>query len=113
MTGSVKTEFFENKVGGRKTLLPPNSPYGLIRQHVETMMNGSLSGTSGHDRLSVTRATIAVLMSNYAWSKTRYVRRGYASIKLWLMHLLFPVWLLDRWAKQAGSLDKLRQLLHP
>ena len=111
MTGAVKTEFFTNKIGGRQTALPPSSPYNPIRQQVETMMNGSLSGTLGHDRLAVTRSTITALMRRYGWMKTRYIRRGYAAIKLWLMHLLLPVWLLDRWARQAGSLDKLRRIL--
>lgn len=109
MTGAVKTEFFENKVGGRKTVLPPNSPYDKIRKQIETMMNGSLSGTAGHDRLVVTRSTVTALMSN--WSQSRYIRKGYAAIMLWLMHLLFPVWLIDRWSKQAGALDKLRKML--
>lgn len=111
MTGAVKTEFFENKIGGRQTALPPASPYAPIRQQVETMMNGSLSGASGHDRKAVTRSTVAVLMRRYGWMKTRYIRRGFAAIKLWLMHLLLPSWLLDRWARQAGSLEKLRQML--
>lgn len=111
MTGAVKTEFFQNKVGGRQTTLPQSSPYSPIRQQVETMMNGSLSGTSGHERLSVTRSTVSVLLRRFALMKTRYIRRGFAAIKLWLMHLLFPTWLIDRWARQAGSLDKLRQIL--
>lgn len=111
MTGSVKTAFFEHKIGGRQTALPSTSAYNPIRQEVETMMNGSLAGTSGHDRLAVTRSTVAALMKRYAWTRTRYVRRGFAALKLWLMHVLFPVWLLDRWARQAGSLDVLRKAL--
>lgn len=111
MTGSVKTEFFENKVGGRQQTLPSKSAYDPIRQHVEAMINGSLAGAKGHDRLSVTRSTVTALMRSRAWMRTRYIRRGFAGFKLWLMHLLFPAWLLDRWARQAGSLDKLRQVL--
>ena len=111
MTGSVRTEFFEHKIGGRQTALPQDSPYDPIRQEVETMMNGSLSGTAGHDRLSVTKSTIAVLLRRYAWTKSRYVRRGFAALSLWLLHLIFPVWLVDRWARQAGSLDKLRRII--
>lgn len=112
MTGAVKTEFFENKVGGRQTSLPSTSPYDPIRQQVETMMNGSLSGNRGHDRLVVTRGTVNALLRRSPFMRsTRFIRRGYAAIKLWLMHLLFPVWLLDRWARQAGSLDKLRAML--
>lgn len=111
MTGSVKTKFFQNKVGGRQTTLPSESPYNPIRSEVEAMMNGSLSGTAGHDRLSVTRSTVAVLMRKYGWSRTRYIRRGFAALKLFLIHLLLPVWLVDRWSRQAGSLDVLRRLL--
>lgn len=111
MTGAVKTEFFQNKVGGRRTELPASSPYNPIRKEIEGMMNGSLSGSSAHNRMSVTRSTVAVLMRRYGWMRTRYIRRGFAAFKYWLLHLLFPAWLLDRWARQAGSLDKLRQML--
>lgn len=110
VTGSVKTEFFNNKEGGRLVTLPAESAYSPIRKHIETMLQGSLSGNKGHDRLWVTRSTIAALFT-YTWLRTRYIRRGYGAIKIWLMHLLFPAWLMDRWARQSGSLNRLKQLL--
>ncbi len=111
VTGAVKTEFYNNiKEGGKAVNLPPNSPYDPIRKHIETMMNGSLAGTKGHDRLQVTRSTLASALP-YSWFSTRYVRRGFGAFRIWLMHLLLPVWLIDRWARQAGSLDKLKRML--
>ncbi|KAK5167336.1 uncharacterized protein LTR77_007035 [Saxophila tyrrhenica] len=111
VTGAVKTEFYTNiKEGGKPITLPPDSPYNPIRKHIETMMNGSLAGMKGHDRLQVTRSTIATAL-RYSWLSTRYVRRGFGALKIWLMQLLLPVWLVDRWARQAGSLDKLKQML--
>jgi NAD(P)-dependent dehydrogenase (short-subunit alcohol dehydrogenase family) len=110
VTGAVKTEFFNNKEGGRLVTLPDNSVYTPIRSHIETMLRGSLSGGKGHDRYSVTSSTVAAVMRWY-WLRTRFVRRGYAAIKLWLMHMLLPLWLVDRWARQSGGLDQLRKML--
>ena len=110
VTGAVKTEFFNNKEGGRLATLPDNSVYTPIKSHIETMLRGSLSGGKGHDRYSVTSSTVAAVMRWHIF-RTRFVRKGYAAMKLWLMHLLLPVWLIDRWARQHGGLDKLKTML--
>ena len=111
VTGSVKTEFFNNKEGGRTVSLPDSSLYSPIRKQVETLMAGSLSGPKGHDRYEVTRKTVAALL-RYSSFRTRYIRRGWAAIKIWLIYLLLPTWLVDRWARQSGSLDKLKRIVH-
>ena len=110
VTGAVKTEFFNNKEGGRLVTLPDNSVYTPIKAHIETMLRGSLSGGKGSDRYSVTRNTVRQVL-RWRFVQTRFIRQGYAAIKLWLMHLLLPVWLVDRWARQAGGLDALKKLL--
>lgn len=110
VTGAVKTEFFNNKEGGRLVTLPDNSVYAPIRDRIETLLRGSLSGGKGHDRYRVTSSTVAAVMRWY-WLRTRYVRRGYAAIKLWLMHLILPVWLMDRLVKQECGLNQLRKML--
>lgn len=108
MTSSVKTEFFKHKEGGINVKLPPHSAYLPIRERVETMMSGSLSGARGHDRHRVARSTVAVLLRRYR-SLPLYIRRGWGATKLFLLHMLFPIWLIDRWARQSGGLDKLRK----
>lgn len=110
VTGSVKTEFFNNKEGGRTVTIPSSSVYLPIRDHVETMMRGSLAGSGATDRSIATSNTIAALLRS-SWLRTRYIRQGYAAFKLWLMHLLLPVWLMDRWSRQSGGLDKLKRML--
>ncbi|KAK3717848.1 hypothetical protein LTR37_005620 [Vermiconidia calcicola] len=110
VTGSVKTEFFNNKEGGRTVTIPSSSVYLPIRDHVETMMRGSLAGSGATDRTIATSNTIAALLRS-SWLRTRYIRQGYAAFKLWLMHLLLPVWLMDRWSRQSGGLDKLKRML--
>ena len=110
VTGSVKTEFFNNKEGGKTVTLPANSAYNPIKKQVETMMAGSLSGARGHDRYYVTQRTIAALLRS-PWLRTRYIRRGFAAYMMWMMHLFLPTWLIDRWARQSGGLDKLRKIL--
>ena len=110
VTGAVKTEFYNNKDGGQQTSLPANSVYTPIQKHIETMINRSIAETRGHDRYHLTQSTIAALL-RYSWLRTRYIRRGYYAIQMWLMHLLLPTWLLDRWARQAGQLNKLKKML--
>lgn len=110
VTGAVKTGFYDNKDGGRSTSLPENSVYTPIQKHIEVMINRSFAEKGGHDRYALTRSTIAALLRNY-WFRTRYVRRGWGATRVWLMHLLLPVWLIDRWARQAGQLDKLKKIL--
>ena len=110
MTGAVRTEFFRNMEGGHNATLPRTSAYLPIQKQVETMMGGSLSGSKGHDRLKVTNSTVAVLLNRFGFT-TRYIRRGYGAIMIWLMHMLFPAWLIDRWARQSGSLDKLKKYI--
>ena len=110
VTGSVKTEFFNHKEGGKLVSLPSNSVYSPIRTQIETLMSDSLSGAKARDRLGVTRSTIAALTRSWFF-RTRFIRRGYLTVRMWLMCLLLPVWLNDRWARQSGSLDKLRKIL--
>ncbi|KAF2094150.1 putative short-chain dehydrogenase/reductase [Rhizodiscina lignyota] len=109
ITSSIRTKFFENKEGGQHVQLPPTSAYLPIREQAEKVMSGSLSGSKGHDRFAVTRSTIAVLLSR--WRYTRYIRRGYGAFKIYLIHLLLPMWLIDRWARQSGGLNKLKKAL--
>lgn len=112
VSGSVKTEFFNPTKDGRAIpTLPSTSVYSPIRESVEPMLAISLSGGKNHDRMYVTRKTVAALCRRY-WPTSRYIRRGYLAIKVWLMHLLLPTWLIDRWARQSGGLDKLRRILN-
>jgi 1-acylglycerone phosphate reductase len=110
VTGSVKTEFFKHQGAGPSPSIPATSVYSPIREHIETMLRGSLAAGKGSDRYAVTESTVKAVM-RWWWLRTRYVRQGYAAVKLWLIHLLFPLWLVDRWAKQAGGLDKLRKMI--
>jgi len=111
ITGPVKTEFYTNKEGGRATRLPPNSAYEPIRQNIESLISNSFAGAKGHSRHTVTTTTVAVLLRS-AWFRTRYIWRGYATIRVWLMFMLLPTWLLDRWSRNAGSLNHLKRILH-
>lgn len=110
VTGSVKTEFFKHQEGGSLVTLPENSVYAPIQGHIETMLRGSLAAGKGHDRYSVTDATVKAVM-RWWFLRTRYVRKGYAAMKLWLVHMFLPIWLVDRWARQAGGLDRLKKAI--
>ena len=110
VTGSVKTEFFKHQGAGPSPTIPESSVYGPIREHIETMLRGSLAAGKGSDRYSVTESTVKAV-TRWWWLRTRYVRQGYAAVKLWLIHLLLPLWLVDRWARQAGGLDRLKRMI--
>ena len=107
VTGAVKTEFYEHK---EKIPLPSGSVYSPIRKLVETQISASMASAKGHDRFQVTRSTIANIL-RYNFLRTNFIRRGWGATKIWLLHLLMPVWLIDRWARQAGNLDKLKRIL--
>lgn len=113
ITGAVKTEFFNNKEGGSSVTLPEGSVYTPIKAQIEPMMQGSFSGGKGHGRYEVGASTVKAVMGWWwlrGW-RTRFVRRGYASVKMWLMYLLLPIWLTDRWARETGALDRLRKMI--
>jgi hypothetical protein len=107
ITGDVKTSFWQHAEGGGVGI-PDSSPYALIKDKVNAMLNGK-TNPPGQRSAQEWAKSVA-----YDILKSRppvQVYRGFFSTTCWWMSQLMPYWLSDFAFSLSTDLRKLRSQL--
>ena len=103
-TGDVETKFWVNIKGGFQGI-PDDSPYALMKEHVEGMMQGSEKLPGAPPASSWGKVVVGDLMKK---NPPIIIRRGYLATVIWLMSVLVPTWMFDKMFAHTAKVTELK-----
>lgn len=101
-TGSVRSNFFENKAGGGSPSLPRDSMYNVAKADVERVMTGDQMAVVGADRHVWAQGVATDVLAK---SPPRHVWRGTEARLAWFVSAFMPYWFVDSMLWKHGALD--------
>ncbi|KIW10887.1 hypothetical protein PV08_10186 [Exophiala spinifera] len=104
-TAAVKTHFFANVAQQPGSTLPPNSPYAVLKDKVQAVMNGDMEGVKQQD-LDLWAKNVVNDLSKR--NPSAQIWRGASATVVWLASFL-PLGALDGTLKKMTGLDVLEK----
>lgn len=104
-TGAVKTLFFDNMAQRSDATLPSNSPYTVLKDKVEGVMNGEMEGVEFQEVNKWAKNVVNDLSKHKPSSQ---IWRGGSATLVWLATLL-PAGVFDNMYKKIAGLDVLEK----